>query len=220
MYFNYIKESIIIQTSLTSSQTKCKERWVNRLKKSLLERMKQTQDKHGIGYINVFNNGKVRVDEEWESKMMKYANELDAFHRIEDVMFDINELYSRDYKYDTLDMHLELGLIYDGIYVNEDQTLKENAKPIDNIVRYYTTNVDCLQDGEKVNDKDIGSWKSRQGFITYNRLLWSIKRNDLEFNGPESFEEFKEQILSGEPFDVSITASLKPKNKGKRLIKR
>lgn len=190
------------------------------MKKSLLERMQKTQDKHGIGLLNVFNNGDIRVDEEWEAKMMKYANDLYAFDKIEDVMFDINELYARDYDYDTLDMHLELGLIYDGIYANEDKTLKENAKPVDNIVRYYTNKVDCLQDGEKVNDKDHGSWKKRDGFITYNRLLWSIKRNDLEFNGPETFEEFKEQILSGEPFDVSITASLKPKKKGKRLIKK
>ena len=190
------------------------------MKKSLLERMKTMQDKRGIAYANIFNNGKIRVDKEWETTMMKYANDLDAFHKIEDVMYDINELYSRDYNYDSLDMHLELGLIYDGIYVNEDKTLKENARPVDNMVRYYTNKVDCLQDGEKVNEKDIGTMKTRDGFITYNRLLWSVKKNDLTFNGPESFEEFKEQVLSGEPFDVSITASLKPKKKGKRLIKR
>ena len=188
------------------------------LKKSLLERMQESKDKHGVACISVFNSGKVRVDENYMMPMIKYANDLDAFKTIGDVLYDINESYSREYDFDTLSMNLELGLVFDGKYADEDHKLSDDAEPMDGIVRYYTMEADCYLDDEKTNTRDAGYYKSRQGFIGYNRLVSSAEKNGLTFNGPRTFEEFKEQILIGEPFDISLTASFKQKDKSQEQV--
>ena len=189
------------------------------MKKSLVERMQESKDKHGVAYMSVFNHGNVRVDENYMIPMMKYANDEDAFDTIGDVLYGVNESYARDCDFDTLTLGLELGLIFDGKDIDEERHIDSNAEPVDGIVRYYTMEADCYLNGEKTNKFDMGHLKSRQGFINYARLMKSAKQNGLTFNGPESFEEFKEQILVGEPFDITLTASLKPKEIDPQSIK-
>ncbi len=175
--------------------------------KSLLEKMQESKDKHGVACISVFNDGKVRIDENYRMPMMKYANDLDAFKTIGEVLYDCNESYAREYNFDSISLNLSLGLIFDGKYVDEDKKVSPDAVPMDGVVRYYTMESDCFLDGEKVNERDAGYYKGRQGFIGYNRLVSSAEKNGLVFNGPRTFEEFKEQILIGEPFDISVTAN-------------
>lgn len=189
------------------------------MKKSLLERMQESKDKHGVAYMSVFNHGNVRVDENYMIPMMKYANDADAFDTIGDVLYSVNESYARDYDFDTLTLGLELGLIFDGKDIDENRHIDPNAEPLDGVVRYYTMEAACYLDGEKTNKFDMGQLKGRQGFINYARLLKSAQQNGLTFNGPKSFEEFKEQILVGEPFDISLTASLTPKQIDPQSIK-
>ena len=112
----------------------------------------------------------------------------------------------------TLSMNLSLGLIFDGKYVDEDNKVKADAEPMEGIVRYYTMEADCYLNGEKTNKHDGAKYRSRQGFINYARLVNSAAKNGLTFNGPRTFEEFKEQILVGEPFDISLSASLQLKD--------
>ena len=102
-----------------------------------------------------------------------------------------------------------LGLVYNKEDV-EDNIIKEGAKPYNNLVRYYTHEVDSLLDGEKTNVGDyyrIGL--GRQGYLNYNDLVYKSEADGLEFVGPRTFEEFKESILSKEPFDISLVADLK-----------
>lgn len=181
------------------------------MKKTLLERMTESKDKHGVACISVFNDGKVRIDENYMTPLMKYANNPDAFDTIGDVLFDINETYARDYDFDTLTMQLELGLVFDGKYVDENKKLRDNAEPMDGLVRWYTLDADCYLDGEKTNATDAGYRKGRQGFINYARLVSSAEKNGLTFSGPRTFEEFKEQILVGEPFDITLSAQFRKK---------
>ncbi len=189
------------------------------IEKSLLERMQESKDKHGVACISVFNNGKVRLDENYMTPMIKYANDSDAFQTIGEVLFDINESYAREYEFDTLTMNLELGLVFDGKYVDADKKVRPDAVPMEGIVRYYTMRTDCYLDGEKTNTRDPGYFKSRQGFIGYNKLVSSAEKNGLIFNGPRTFEEFKEQILIGEPFDITLTASFRQKEDTNQVVK-
>lgn len=181
------------------------------MKKTLLERMTESKDKHGVACISIFNDGKVRVDENYMTPLMKYANNPDAFDTIGDVLFDINESYARDYEFDTLKMNLSLGLVFDGKDVDENRNIKPEAEPMEGLVRWYTMDADCFLDGEKTNKVDAGQRKGRQGFINYNRLVTSAEKNGLKFSGPRTFEEFKEQILIGEPFDIALSATFKQK---------
>ena len=52
--------------------------------------------------------------------------------------------------------------------------------------------------------------------VTTLKLLGVKQVTDVVY---ETFEEFKEHILVGEPFEISITASLKPKEKETQYTK-
>ena len=185
------------------------------LKKSLLARMQESKDKHGVAYISRFNDGKTRIDENYMTTMIKYANDLDAFDPIGEVLFDMNEACARESKedFDTLSLGLSLGLMFDGKYVDENKKLREDAEPVRDIVRYYTGDAECFLGEEQTYQRKAGFGSSKQGFINYSRLVSSAERNGLVFDGPRTYDEFKELILMGEPFDISITAGLKPMQK-------
>ena len=179
--------------------------------KTLLERMIEAKNNQGIALISYFNTGEVRKDDYSDSTWLKYANDKDSFRTLSNSMFDMTESYARDYDFDSVKMDLELGLIYSSDQYDENKNLKENAKPVEEIVRYYTGAMNCSLNGEQTNEHDYGKWHGRQGFIGYNTLLESIRKNGLSFEGPDSFAEFKERILNDEQFPISISASLLPK---------
>ncbi len=187
--------------------------------KTLLEKMQESRDQHGVAYICVFNNREVLMDEKCMTGSLKYAQNPISFDGIEEVLYNVNESYSRNYEFDTLDLDLRLGLIYNGKYVDEEKHLKEEAEPLEGVVRYYTMGASCYLDGEKTNRIDMGEIRGRQGFIDYKLLIKSIEQNGLTFNGPRTFKEFKEQILIGEPFDISVRASFSTKEKETQPVK-
>ncbi len=179
------------------------------MKERLIDKMIQAKNDQGIAYVNFFNDGKITKDERHRTTLLKYANEASAFDSIEETLYSSTESCCRNYDLDTIEMNLYLGLIYDGKDVEEEQ-IKENAEPMNNIVRFYTGEVNTYLENEQTNDYDYGRMHGRQGYINYNVLISQVKKNGLTFNGPKSFEEFKEKILSKEPFDINISATLIP----------
>lgn len=179
------------------------------MKERLIDKMIQAKNDQGIAYVNFFNDGKITKDERNRTTLLKYANGESAFDSIEETLYSSTESCCRNYDLDTIEMNLYLGLIYDCKDVDDEQ-IKENAEPMNNIVRFYTGEVNSYLDNEKTSDYDYGRMHGRQGYINYNVLTSQIKKNGLTFNGPKSFEEFKEKILSKETFDINISATLIP----------
>lgn len=179
------------------------------MKKSIFERIRKAQKDQEPAYINFFNDGSIKEDKRYvDDYINKYLNNPDGFERIEDVLYNAAEFFAISHKFDAISMNLLLGLVYDADYVNEDKTLKENAKPYDDVVRFYTERSKCCLGEKKVDDYDYSGYIGRQGFINFETLLTSIKKSGLDYNGPESFEELKEAILSSNKFDITITADL------------
>ena len=106
-------------------------------KPTLIDKMQESKRQHGIALINVFNDGLIGTDKEYATVMMKYANDKDAFDYIGKYMYEVNEAYSRECDYDTLNFQISLGLLFSGKDADENQKLKKDAQPIDGIVRYY-----------------------------------------------------------------------------------
>ena len=181
-----------------------------KLEKNIFEKIRKAQSDQEIAYINFFNNGKVVEDKRYlKEKINEDLTSPKTFELIEDVLVDVAKKFAYLYKYDTIDMNLLLGLIYNASDVNEDKSLKENVKPYNGIVRFYTDNLNCYLNGEKVNSDKYNEYgMGRQSFINFNYLIKSIKKSGLDYNGPESFEELKEAILSGKKFDITLTADL------------
>ena len=113
-----------------------------------------------------------------------------------------------------------MGLVYNNDDVLENDVIKENAKPYNDIVRFYTMGVNCYLDGEQTNKIDYSKITyGRQGYLSYSRFLDYVRKANLDFDGPKSFNEFKEAILSNEPFDINLSVNLNKKVE-KRLIRR
>lgn len=173
------------------------------LMRKLLEARKQENNQ----YVSFHYDGSVSVDDKsYYDGVLTFG----SFSSICSTLYDAAKSYSKYGEYDKINMRLVLGLVYDGKYVNPDKTLKANAVPMDKIVHFYTDSVNSYLNDEKTNEKDYYNYGfNRQGFIEYNDLVKQIKKEGLVFNGPANFAEFKNLMLKGENFEVSIEANLK-----------
>lgn len=188
-------------------------------KTTLLDKMKESKEKHGIALIGRFNDGTTSFYQKWQTTTMKYANDEDQFDSLGKYIYGVNESYSRECDYDTLDFDMTLGLLFSGKELDENQKLKDDAEPINGIVCYHSSKSTCYLDGEEVKTIDWGIIKATDGFINYDLFVKSVEENGLVLNGPKTFEEFKEYILVGEPFNITISASLNPKEKETQYTK-
>lgn len=173
----------------------------------LMKKILEASKKENNQYVSFFNDGTVQRDEKsyFDSVMTS-----GAFAAIGDTIYSAAKSYSKYGEFDTINMDMKLGLVYDGKYVNEDNTLKANAKPLTNVVRYYTGSIKSFMDEEQTNERDFYTYGlNRQGFMNYNDVVKQIRKEGLTFNGPVNYDEFKRAILNGEVFDVNIEANLK-----------
>ncbi len=173
--------------------------------KSLLEELREIRHDRDIALVAYFNDGNIRKDEYSRYKFYLEEKGKNDFYLISDTMKEAARVYSYSYDFDSIKVPVNLGLIYNVEDIDENDKIKENAEPINGLVRFYTGPVESYLAGEKTNLHE--SRAARQGFIKFNTLMNSIEKSQLEYNGPKSFEEFKERILNNEIFEISLTAS-------------
>lgn len=182
--------------------------------KSIKEKMLDLMNGQEVERVNFFNDGSVTTD---NYSFVEHSYFSTA--AIGKTFYDAAESYFYRCDFDNISMDLLLGLVYDKKYVNDDNSLKENAKPMDNIVRYYTGSVKSYLDNVQTNTEDYYKYGvGRQGYVKYDDLLSMVEREGLAFTGPKTFEEFRDLILCKCKFDVRISANLK-QEKQKKLIK-
>lgn len=189
------------------------------MEKSLLERMIDAKHDHDIVFIEVFNNGTTRNEPQYSAKRLNEVDNSNSFNLIEGVLCDATESYARHCDFDTINMNLELGLIYkvDDI---ENNKIKENAEPVNGVVRFYTGSVKSYLDDKQTNFMDYLDYgMNRQGYIKFDKLMNSINKSGLSYNGPKSFDELKTRIVNGEKFDITMSASLKTKEEKEQTKK-
>ena len=182
------------------------------LEKTLLEKMQEAHQSHEVGQYIYYNTGKAEPEEKEIASRRNnpYYNEGD--HDIEYVLCKGVEFYANKCEFDTFKMSLRLGLILNPEDVNEDTSIKEDAKPVNNYVRFYTGEQYCYLNGELTNEPGKSLYEpSRQGYVSYNKLMRLLDKSGVTFNGPKSYESFKNAILEGKKFDLSITADLTKK---------
>ena len=181
------------------------------MEKSAIEKLRDAKKEHEVALVSFFNNGKVRKDENY---MVKHMNKPDSKHEFDGIMnvfCNITDSYARHYDFDDVKMGLEIGLIFRAEDV-QGESIKEDAQPVKGVVRYYTGKIDTFKDGKQANDIDYSEiLMGRQSFVDFNGLVAQIKKSGLQYTGPETFEEFEEQILVGEPFEISLSANLNEK---------
>ena len=185
------------------------------MKESLLEKIKKASVSNEPAYVNFYNDGKFDIDERKVEDRMTDHYLDDFIDTISFVFCDAARYCAMDFPYDKISLGLKVGLIYN-INDVENNIIKENAKPIDGIVRCHTGDVISSKDGVE-NDKE--DYIGRQGFVVYDKLISEMEKNGLDFNGPKTFDEFKESILSKKIFDISLIADVNKKEKHEDEIK-
>lgn len=181
------------------------------MNKKFLESLKELKSSFDTAFVCFFNTGEVRTDEIFCAERIKDAKNPNEFKTIQDTMYRATRSYARECDFDSINMNLDLGLIFSPSDVDEKNNLKEGATPMEGVVRYYTGETTSYLDGERTNGMDYGRYgTTSQGYIGFNHLMTGIKKSGLSYTGPTSFEEFKERILNGEKFKISLFADLKP----------
>ena len=171
----------------------------NNIKEKLLNLRKNAEK----GSVNFFNDGKVTTEDFGFMKRMMDRHNIETPSAIEDYLYSVAESYIRHFDFDEIELFLSLGLVYKVEDVEEDNTIKEGSVAYDNIVRYYTENVNSYLDENQTNDLDYYKFVcGRQGYIIYSELERRIEEDGLEFNGPKTFPEFRDLILSKELFSI------------------
>ena len=188
---------------------------------SLKEKVQLIRKNRSIHFVNFFNDGSITKDEYSVTENMYLRFASIPVEYMSELMCYAAQIYSHKNDFDSIDMDLLLGLIYEVEDVDKNGQIKEGAKPLDNVVRYYTGDMRGYLDNKKTNElKMKDNYKNRQGFVKYNEFISLLEKNGMNYNGPKSFKEFKEAILSGEKFNINITLDLKEKTDDKKLIKR
>lgn len=179
--------------------------------KTLLEELKEASISNEEAYVSYFNTGDIRKDDRIVTERMNGFYQNDFINTIKFLFRDAAEYYARESTFDFIKMNLELGLVYNKEDIDEENKVKENAEPIKDVVRCYTSGITSYLNGEKANK--LNYQFDRKGFLNYNDFISKMKKDGISFEGPKTFDEFKNSILSGEIFDVSIFANLKEKDK-------
>ena len=180
------------------------------MKETLREVLLKIKNEQRVGLISFFNTGNIRSDKEEYYDFLKNPNSESGLKNIKNTLSEATRCYANRYSFDSVSMNLEIGLMFKKEDVNDDNTIKENAEPIEDVVRYYTGSINSYLDYEKTNIVDFNEVGfGRQGVINYNYLVNALKEAGISFEGPESFDELKERIMSGELFDVKFSVDLK-----------
>ena len=179
------------------------------MKETLREVLLKIKNEQRDGFVSFFNTGNIKIDKQDYIDFIRKSNFESDLRNIKNTLGDATRCYSNRYSFDSVSMNLEVGLIFKKEDVNEDNTIKENASPIKDVVRFYTGSIKSYLDGEKTNIAYFNDIVfGRQGVINYNYLVNALKEEGVTFEGPESFNELKERIMSGELFDVKFSVDL------------
>lgn len=187
----------------------------------LLQQLVEAKKSNEVAYVSFFNDGNVRTDT--RDCVYRLKKDVDNEYSIIPIIACLKsavESYSDRFDFDTVSMRLSLGLIYEKDDVLENNQIKSNAMPLKNIVRYYTDKIDSYLNGKKTNTYDYNEIMGRQGFINFNTLISLLRDGGLNYYGPNTFEEFKNLVLSGVPFDIYLQANLKQYDDNKELTKK
>ena len=180
------------------------------MEKTIKDEIVETIDNQTIKYVNIFNDGSTVQDNKNFAKCLNEKSIKNSISIIEQRFLSAAKYYIRhSEEFDNLSMDIKLGLIFDREDV-ENGSLRRGAKPLDDIVRYVAKNIDSYLNEEKSKLMNYGEiYGDEMGYVNYNELVSCIQNQGLEFNGPETFEDFKTAILTGQIFDISVSASFK-----------
>lgn len=180
---------------------------------NIREELLKLKEEYEIKYVSFFNNGTTCEDNtndvlnRKEDKLKDYSN-IDTF-----LKDNIRRLFYQNTSFDKVEYGFKFGIIFEKETLGENNEILPTSKSLDNKVRFYTENVKAYKNNELVNKlSESIVFPGYQGYLDYNTFVKDTKKSGLVLVGPQSFEELKELILSGNYQDISISIDFTKKN--------
>lgn len=182
------------------------------------------QKNKSIAYVNFLNDGTITKDEYSESERLNRVNSPYWVGSVKELFCEAAQRCVYKCDFNNINMDMLIGLVYNVENIDENDKIKEGAKPINNVVRFYTGDITSYLDGKETHRIETNNnysymWK-RNSYLNYSEFVSLLEKEGITYNGPKSFKELKEAILSGEKFDIKLSIDLKEKTDDKKLIKR
>ncbi|MBP5683774.1 MAG: hypothetical protein J6X02_00780 [Bacilli bacterium] len=180
-------------------------------RKSFIDQIADTRKGNEIAYVNYFNDGVIRNDTYTNTKDMYFRSGWSVVGTIEHNLKRCGELIRKSSDFDYLELNLLIGLMY-----NPDD-YEKNGQSIEGLIPSDTVRVLSKELCGYLNDEKLKLdefWDSTLAFnlyVNYNDLVEELTKEGVPYNGPKSFDELKEKITTGEPFEIKTYIDLRKK---------
>lgn len=183
--------------------------------KSVKEDLLKIKENSKNKYISFLNDGTLVEDD--GKYVLSTSND-----KLNDVCSNIDSFLKRGTDnmtlltsdFDELKFCFKMGIIFNKNCLGENNEILPTSICLDNKARYYTDNIEAYKNGTLINKITTDKMINYQGFIDYDELIKTAKKEDLILNGPKSFEELKEVIINNKKEDISLSVDF---NKEKNL---
>ena len=181
--------------------------------KSFKEELLEFKKENDVVTYNLFNDGSTSEDKYFYAKSMNEDKTSGAINAISFGFCSAAKELSGKCDFDYLEMKIKLGLVFDINDVLKSKHLKEDAKPVTNLLRYVTQPVVSYSDGKKTNRDSQRDTYCVGGYLNYDEFISLLEEKGITFDGPENYEKFLYNMVCNVPFDIKLSVDLKEEKK-------
>lgn len=180
-------------------------------KKSAKEDLLDIKETLKTEYVSFFNDGTTTKDNgeyvltAMNDRLNDSCSRIDMF--LKSGTKAITLLSKEDF--DELNFIFRIGIIYSKNTLGDNNQILPTSKYLNDKVRYYTDAVEAYKDGILIKRIESHEMTGYQGFIDYNKLIKTTKKEGITLIGPNSFEELKELITNNKQEKISLVVDFK-----------
>lgn len=190
------------------------------MESKLLKELAEIRDSLDPVLVYFMNNGNVIAKDSYSLNLLNnFSNERSA-EWIKDLFKKAAGMYVYSGKFNRLITTIDMGLVYYKDDVDDKNHIIGHAKPINNIVYFNASKIDSYLDNKQTNKYNYCEHYLANGFVNYNEFPELMDKEGLMVSAPKTFNDFRDAVLSGEKFDITVEADLREKSYPKKLVRK
>lgn len=151
----------------------------------------------------------------------KRVNTEGAVHHIENYFENLIQYFSnKNVKYNEVTIYLQFGIFVSDKYVDKDFYLKDNAKPVNDLLLVEVSGFNYVDSGQIYHEDPESITKEAYVpfVILFDKFTKLLEEKGFELEGINTFDTIAEKIKSNELVKTSITIKFKNKKTKKRTL--
>lgn len=186
---------------------------------SLLDRMYEAKSKYETEYYSFFSDGSVEERTKTSKELIEHAKEDIELNSLAHYL----EMIARDHatcgKYDSLDVNLSFGIVFNAADVDEKKKPKGPSHAIKGLVDVRIDGSSSYLGRDLVKENAKSIYYGGVGYVSLENLISFLENEGLKYNGPETYDEVLYDFIYEKPLTATITADLS-KKRNKTLTKK